>query len=352
MISFRISVAYFTSGTIAVLALGPGSQAARGQDKPAEKEWVKAPALKRGDTVALVAPAGPVDVKSVKEFAEQLEMMGYKVTIPKGIDRKSGYLAGTDDERASELNAAFRDPLVRGVFPCRGGYGVMRILDRLDYAALRKDPKIVVGFSDITALHLAIAQESHLTTFHSPMSLRHLAAPEKEASFAVASFKRAVFADQYKNGQAGYLIDVPSNRPKPAKLVGGKAKGRLMGGNLTMICSTLGTPYAIQPKGAILFIEDLNEAPYRVDRYLSQLRLAGVLDAISGVVIGNFSSKEVTDANEFERVFQDYFAARKIPVLMNFPVGHVAHNATLPHGAMAELDADAGTLRLLENPVK
>jgi muramoyltetrapeptide carboxypeptidase len=119
-----------------------------------------------------------------------------------------------------------------------------------------------------------------------------------------------------------------------------------------MICATLGTPYAIEPKGAILFIEDLNEAPYRIDRYLSQLRLAGVLDAIAGVVIGNFSSKEVMDSKEFERVFQDYFATRQIPVLMNFPVGHMADNATLPHGAMAEVDADAGTLRLLENPVK
>jgi len=348
MISFRRSIASFTFGLIVVCGWATGNQVLRAQ----EKQWVKAPALKRGDTIALVAPAGPVEIKTVKEFAEQLEMAGYKVIIPKGIERKSGYLAGADDERASELNAAIRDPKVRAIFPCRGGYGVIRILDRIDYPALRRDPKIIVGFSDITALHLAIARESHLITFHAPMSLRGIAVPDKEASFAVASFKRAIFADQSKDRVGGYTIDAPTDRPKPVKLVSGKAQGRLMGGNLTMICSTLGTPYAIQPKGAILFIEDLNEAPYRVDRYLSQLRLAGALDAISGVVIGNFSSKEVTDAKEFERVFQDYFATRKIPVLMNFPVGHVSHNATLPHGAMAEVDADASTLRLVENPVK
>jgi muramoyltetrapeptide carboxypeptidase len=264
MISFRRLISSFTCGTIAICGLTTSSSALRAQEKTSEKEWIKAPALKRGDTIALVAPAGPVETKTVKEFAEQLEIAGYKVIIPKGIERKSSYLAGTDDERASELNAAIRDPKVRAIFPVRGGYGLTRIVDRIDYATLRRDPKIVVGFSDLTALHLAIAREAHLITFHAPMSPRHFAAPENEASFAVLSFKRAILADQSKNRLGGYTIDTPTDRPKPVKLVGGKAQGRLMGGNLTMICATLGTPYAIQPKGAILFIEDLNEAPYRI----------------------------------------------------------------------------------------
>src|SRR5262249_44475558 len=206
-------------------------------------------------------------------------------------------------------------------------------------------------FSDLTALHLAVARQAQVVTFHSPMSLRELWQPKKEFTFAATSLRRAIFADQYKD-EVGYAIAVPSDQPRPIKVVGGKARGRLLGGNLTLICSTLGTPYAIEPKGAILFMEDVNEAPYRIDRYLSQLRLAGVLDAVAGVVLGNFTTKEAKDSKEIERVLREYFASAKVPIVMNFPVGHVANNATLPHGALVELDADAVSLRLLENPVQ
>ena len=250
------------------------------------------------------------------------------------------------------MNAAIRDPQVRAIFPCRGGYGLTRILDRLDYAALRKDPKIIIGFSDLTALHLAVASKARVVTFHSPLATRILCQEEEKYAFAASSFRRALFADQYAEGAVGYIIDVPADRPQPVKLVGGKARGRLLGGNLTLICSTLGTPYAIQPKGAILFIEEVNEAPYRIDRALSQLRRAGVLDAVAGVVVGSFISQEPKDKIEIEHVLREYFGGMKVPVVMGFPVGHSARNATLPHGALAGLDADKATLRLLEAPVR
>jgi muramoyltetrapeptide carboxypeptidase len=315
-------------------------------------DWLKPPALKPGDTIALVAPAGPVKLTALAEYARSLDEAGYHVKVLRGIDRKSGYLAGTDQERADELNDAIRDPNVRAIFPCQGGYGLTRILDRIDYAALRKDPKIVTGFSDLTGLHLAIARKARVITFHSPMPLANLWKKDAEHAFATASFERAVFADRYPAGASGYTIDLPAGAPKPTTVVGGKARGRLIGGNLTLINSTLGTPFAVDAKDKILLIEDVHEAPYRIDRYLSQLRLAGVLDEIVGVVAGDFSSADPKDVAEFDRLLREYFSPVKKPAVSHFPVGHIAQNATLPIGALVELDADAGSLRLLENPVR
>jgi muramoyltetrapeptide carboxypeptidase len=318
------------------------------QQARAQEEWVKPHALRPGDTVMLVAPAGPPDKERVLQFVKQLEAKGYRVVLPKGLFRREHYLAGTDDERADELNAAIRDPKVRAIFPCRGGYGLTRILDRIDYAALRKDPKIITGFSDLTALHLAIARKARVITFHSPMPEFDLRREDGDYAYAAKSFWRALLADGYQKDRSGYAIDQPAGQPKPTRLVGGKARGRLVGGNLSLICATLGTPYALEAKGNILLIEDTGEAPYRVDRMLSQLRLAGVLDEVAGVVVGDFSK---TDRKETDRVLREYLGKLKVPVVLDFPVGHTVYNATLPHGALVELDADAPSLRLLENPV-
>lgn len=329
------------------------TELASAQDRHATDEWIRPRALEPGDTIAFVAPAGPARMPPMKAYAEQVEKGGYKVIIPTGIgDRKNGYLAGTDAERVDELNRMIRDPKVRAIFPVGGGYGLTRILDRIDYEALRKDPKIITGYSDLTALHLAVASQVRLVTFHSPMPMHRLWEGDKpEYAFAAESFRRAVFADQYKGAGSGYTVAIPPDA-KPLTLVGGKAHGRLLGGNMTLICATLGTAYALQPRGAILLVEDVNEAPYRVDRMLSQLRLAGILDAISGVVVGSFCPSDHPDAKELDRVLREGLGGLKVPVLMRFPVGHNPRNATLPHGGLVELDADAGTLRLLENPVR
>ena len=234
-------------------------------------DWVRPPALKPGDTIAFVAPSGPAEMPPLRRYAEILEKAGYKVLIPEGIVRDG---KRSDDERADELNAVIRDPKVRAIFPARGGYGLTRIVDRIDYAALRKDPKIVTGFSDLTALHLAIARKARLVSFHAPMPMSHLWQGDRpEFAFEAASFRRAVFADQYGKGASGYTIAYPADG-KPEKLVGGIARGRLLGGNLSLICATVGTPYAIEPDGAILVIEDTNEAPYR-DRPVSLPAPAG-----------------------------------------------------------------------------
>ena len=340
--------------TRAIAALLFVALPAVGQDLP----WKKPAALKPGDTIAFVAPAGAVggDLSRIQSYAKQLESAGYKVRVTPGVEaRRLRYLAGTDEERAAEVNAAFRDPEVRGVFAVRGGYGLTRIIDKLDYDALRKDPKVVTGFSDLTALHLACAAKARVVTFHSPLVLTSLDKTTPDVAFANDAFRRAVFADRYSKHEFGYPIPVTTDGLKPAKLVGGTARGRLVGGNLSLIVATMGTPYAIQPKGNILFLEDVSEPPYRIDRYLSQLRLAGVLDQVAGVVLGQFtnekSDRQPTDPTTTDEVLTEYFGKLKVPVLKNFPMGHVAQNATFPHGATAELDADSLTLRLVENPV-
>lgn len=329
----------FLLGTLAVFA----------QEKPVELEWLKPPALRPGDTIMFVAPAGPPERKRVETAAQQLRDRGFSVIVPDNLFRKQGYLAGSDDERADELNRAIRDPKVHAIFPVRGGYGLMRILDRVDYAALRKQPKIVTGFSDLTALHLAIARHARLITFHSPMPQAYLWREQGDYAFSADSFRRTVFAGGYAAEREGYVVELPADHPRPTRLVAGKASGRLVGGNLSLVTATLATPYAIDARGGLLFLEDTGEAPYRVDRMLAQLKLAGVLDAAAGIILGSFDK---ADPKETEEVLRHYCAGLRKPVVLNFPVGHTALNATLPHGARAELDADRLQLRLTENPVE
>ncbi len=312
--------------------------------------WLVPPALRPGDTIMLVAPAGPSDEAPVRQFAKQLETQGYHVVIPANLFRRNHYLAGSDDDRADELNAAIRDPKVNAIFPCRGGYGLMRILDRIDYEALRANPKVIIGFSDLTALHLAVAKKAHVITLHSPMPEASLARNGAKVAYANELFWRTIRADGFaKSPASAYVIPMPADGPKAKTLVPGKARGRLVGGNLTLINSTLGTPYAIEAAGKILFIEDTGEAPYRIDRYLTQLRLAGLLNSVAGVVVGQFSE---ADQAETDRVLREFFSKLKVPVIINFPVGHTPYNATLPHGAVVELDADKATLRVEEVPVE
>ncbi len=319
---------------------------ARGAAAPADPPWKKAKALRAGDTIQFVAPAWPADPERVETCRQRFEDLGFRVIVPKNLFRRDGFLAGTDDERLDELNSAIRDPKVRMILPCRGGSGLMRILDRVDYKAIRDDPKIIGGYSDLTALHLAIARHSRVITLHSPMLQSSLHRDDGDYSYATSSFWRAVRGEGFVDGSR--VIELPKGRAAPTKIVGGRATGRLWGGNLTLICSTLGTPYSVEPEGSILLIEDTGEAPYRVDRMFAQLRLAGVLDRVAGLLIGTFDD---TDERAAAKVIREYCERLKVPVLAYFPVGHTPFNATLPHGGLVELDADALRVRLLENPV-
>lgn len=332
----------------AMIAIPP---AARGADA----EWLRPPALRPGDMIAVVAPASALQNAGVVDASRTaLEAAGFRVKLDPGLtSRRHHDFAGTDAERVTELNAALRDPEVRGVFAARGGYGLTRILDQIDYEALRRDPKVVVGYSDLTALHLACARHARVITFHAPMAGSWLAPAGQEPTFAARSFRDMVLAP---------VTAFPWQVPLPAgaaleRVGGGRAEGRLCGGNLSLVCATLGTPYALEPAGAILFLEDVNEKPYRVDRMLSQLQLAGVLDQVAGIVAGRFTAGDDVAADvareeeaQIGDILREYLGRSGKPAVLAFPVGHVADNATLPHGARVRLDADAGTLEILESP--
>jgi muramoyltetrapeptide carboxypeptidase len=334
----------------------------------AEVSAIYPEALAPGDTIVFVAPAKYLDKERVGLAKRRLEEMGFKVRLPDNLFRKHGFLGGTDDERAAEINAAFADPDVDAIFPGTGGYGTTRIVDKLDYDLIRRNPKILVGFSDITGLHIAINQRTGLVTFHSPNPEWGLGVEKNLSPFAAKWFWRALLKENVEAGD-GYIINTRPTAngksgedsifdgvPKPITLVKGTARGRLIGGNLSVLHALMGTPYEIHTDGRILFLEDVGEAPYRVDRMLSTLRLAGKFDRAAGIILGQFTAREDEedwdDDASIDDVLRDYFADRNFPVLAHFPVGHVRYNATLPIGARAELDATKQTLRLLEIPVR
>jgi muramoyltetrapeptide carboxypeptidase len=401
-----MSLHRFVSVLIVALAASQGRAEER---KHSELPPIYPKALAPGDTVMIVAPAKYLDKGRVALAKKRLEQMGFKVRVPAGLFRQKGFLAGTDDERAAELMAAFADPKVNAIFPGTGGYGTTRIIDKLDYDVIRRNPKILVGFSDITGLHIAINQKTGLVTFHSPNPEWGLGTDQNLSPFAAKWFWRALLAKDYVGTEGhgpGYTIlpraaegespsapelfdeegklvaadgtlitgsgpDAaarPSRRSRSLKaslpqselppvytMVGGKGRGRLIGGNLSVMHAMMGTAFEIQTDGRILFIEDVGEAPYRVDRMLQTLRLAGKFDHVAGVILGQFTAREEEakwdDDATVDEVLRDFFGNLKVPVLSHFPIGHVRNNTTLPVGAMAELDADTQTVRILENPL-
>ncbi len=293
---------------------------------------------------------------------ERLEERGYRVEMRDDLFAVEGYLAGSDDRRAEELMQAFLDPEVRAIFPGTGGYGTMRILDRLDYPAIRANPKILIGFSDITALHLAIQRQAGVVTFHSPSPMWGLGSEDGLTPFSAEYFWKALEAPGAgpEGRPAGaqvdrYAVGVHADGvPQPTCLGKGRARGRLTGGNLSLISALEGTPYAVDARDAVLLLEDTREAPYRVDRMLRQLQLAGKLTSLRGAVLGQFTrnfSREDQDTEDprysIEGVLRQYFEPLGIPVLMNFPVGHHPMNATLPLGGQVEIDAGRCELRIL-----
>jgi muramoyltetrapeptide carboxypeptidase len=321
--------------------------------EPPEPAMLRPPLLRPGDAIMLVAPAGNLDRERILRAEQRLADLGYRVKRRDDLFAREGYLAGDDRRRAAELMEAFLDPEVRAIFPGTGGYGAMRMLDLLDYDAIRAHPKVVIGFSDITALHAALNRRARLVTFHSPNPEWGLGSPDNLPGFSARYFWRAIAP--VEGPSVGYAIEVPPEAPQPRAWGSGTARGRLVGGNLSLISALEGTPYAIDARDAILLIEDTREAPYRVDRMLCQLKLAGKLAGLRGAVLGQFTRNydreedQLTEDARFsvEGVLRQYFAEAGIPVLANYPVGHHAMNATLPLGGQVEIDADACRLRIL-----
>ena len=283
--------------------------------------------------------------------ADLCRALGFVPLLGRNAGARYGYLAGTDDERLADLNEALRDDSIDGVWCLQGGYGATRILDRVDFAALRRRPKPVIGYSDITALINAAVLRAGVVGFHGPCAC------DPFSAFTRRHFERVLCAAVPAG--VGERPTAPPSQLVPrqgriAALCGGVAEGRLVGGNLTLLQALIGTPFQPDLAGAILFLEDVHEDLYRVDRMLAHLRLAGLLRGLAGVAVGRFTEmKRQTGggALAFDEVLETYFAPLGIPIAHGFPFGHVEDQWTLPLGVRARLDADAGTLALLEAAV-
>lgn len=305
---------------------------------------IRPPALRPGARVALVAPAGPLPEGAVDRAVERVREWGWEPVAGDFCRGRCGFLAGTDDERAADFQAALRSPDNDAVWCLRGGYGTMRILGRIDWAPLVERPRPLVGFSDNTALHLALSVHG-VVSFHGP----HAAASE------LPEFSRDGLLRVLTRAEPAGTLPFPAGGPQRAEtLAGGVAEGPLVGGNLALLAALAGTPWALRARGAVLFLEDVGEPSYRLDRMLSQLLLSGALEGVAGIAVGALS--ESPDAGKPGlpspgEVVAERLAPLGVPIAFGFPFGHVDESWTLPMGVRARLDADAGTLALTEPAV-
>ena len=315
----------------------------------------KPPALLVGDTVAFCAPSGFLDSVRMSLAKTRLEEKGFYIIQEQSLFRRWGYLAGTDEQRANELMTYFRDKSVKAIFPGTGGYGSTRILSMLDYNIIKDNPKIFIGFSDITALHVAFNQLGDLITFHTPNPMYGLGSEKGLDPISELYFWSLIMNSDDYNYEIPF--DLYGDSLKVQTMVPGVASGKLVGGNLSLLCSTMGSDYEIQTGGSILFIEDVGEAPYRVDRYLRELKLAGKLDVVNGIIIGRFSRRESESPDKpsdfkMSQVFQQYFSEMNVPVIFDFPAGHGSKNISLPLGGNVLIDTKNEIFKVLEPPIK
>ncbi|MDF3001200.1 MAG: LD-carboxypeptidase [Bacillota bacterium] len=299
--------------------------------------------LKKGDTIGLIAPGSSASNEAVKKGADLLKRYGFNLVYGESLNHKRGYLAGSDDIRADDINRMFADDGIDGILCVRGGNGSGRLLDLLDYDLVRKKPKVFVGYSDITVFHIAFSQLANLITFHGPMVATDLGADNSD--YSVECFLHAITGSE----PIGLLKNPEGERL--SRLVGGVTEGPVTGGNLALILSTIGTKYEIDTRGKILFIEDIDEAVYRIDRMLNQLKLANKLQQCAGIVIGEFLDYEsnLEDTLTLEEVIQDIIVPLGIPTIKGLKCGHGVHKMTIPIGARARLDSDQCTLSIIEN---
>lgn len=289
------------------------------------------PAIPAGSRVALVAPAGPLKMPvDLDRAIANVRAFGWEPVVGENVNASEAYFAGADSARLADVNAALHDDSITAVWCLRGGYGAMRLLQGIDYDALRRRPKAIIGYSDITAFHCAIAAQCDVGSIHGPT------ARGKLTPFSERSLRAAVTRDGDPCGQA----------PKARTLVPGRARGRLMGGNLALLCAVHGTPFEPNYDGGILVLEDVNEAPYRIERMLLQLRLSGALQRCAAIAFGAFTNRGQTadrslgGSRSMNEVLLEAAELAGVPTLSGVPVGHIDDQWSVPLGLNAELDAD------------
>jgi muramoyltetrapeptide carboxypeptidase len=307
--------------------------------------------LAEGDTVAIVAPASATfNTLDLRIAVESLEALGLKVKLGEHLLDRHGYLAGRDQARAADINRSFADGSVRAVLPLRGGWGTSRLLPFLDFDRIRRNPKIVLGYSDITSLHMAIAAQTGLVTFHGPNGMG------RWDEFSVNWVRRILFGAEavtLENLQTkGDFLVQTEHRIQTIRP--GTARGRILGGNLTVLTAIVGSPYVPDFDGAILFLEDVGEDIYRIDRMLTTLKLAGALDRIRGFIWGTCSECEPGEgfgSLTFEELFADHIAPLEVPAWQGAMIGHRTPQFTIPQGIDVEIDATTGRIQMLQPAV-
>ncbi|WP_105200538.1 S66 peptidase family protein [Pseudoalteromonas sp. T1lg10] len=330
------------------LLASTGAQAI-GIPKLGAQAVIKPKALKKGGTIAIVSPsAATVELKELTLARQLVEALGYKVKLAEHVLARRGHLAGTDAQRAADINAQFADPEVDALFCLRGGSGAARILPLLDYPSIAANPKPLLGYSDITALHNALLSQTGLISFHGPN------ASSDWNPFNVQQFQRL-----FEQRQRMHYMNLPrgedelvNSRYLTQTINPGRSSGRLIGGNLTVLTALAGSPYLPSFDGAILFLEDTEEAPYRIDRMMSTLKLMGALDKLSGFVFGDCNLCKPNSGYgslSLDEIFADYIKPLDIPAYRGAMIGHVKQQFILPVGARVTLDADAGSITLAES---
>lgn len=305
------------------------------------------PRLRRGDVIGLVAPASPPARHDIVERSVRyLEGLGYRVHVADHLESSHGFSAGTDEQRASDVNALFADRRVAALFAIRGGNGCCRLLKRLDYAVIRRHPKIFVGYSDLTFLQLALWRKTGLITFSGPM-------PGVEFWSNPDPFTEEAFWDLLTSRRSRRTLPQPEN-PTPRTLRSGTTEGRLLGGCFSLVVSLLGTPFQPDFRESLLFVEDVREELHRIHRMFSHLDNAGILDRLAGVLVGQFTQANPEPKEphlSLDQIFDETLATFRGPVLTHLAYGHIPRKMTLPQGVRARLDATRQRLTLLESPV-
>jgi muramoyltetrapeptide carboxypeptidase len=311
-------------------------------------KYIKPEKLKRNNLIGIISPASsPEDLSLIEKGIKYIEGSGYRTLVGKNVGKYRGYLAGSDDERVSDIHQMFSNKKVKAIFCIRGGYGASRLLDKIDYKLIRNNPKIFVGFSDITALHMAFLHKSRLITFAGPMVASNFA---KDLSHYTEEYFWQTITSNKKPGKIIWAAN-----EKPESITPGKTNGKMIGGNLAVFNSLLGTNFLPNLKDKILFIEDVNEYPYKIDRMLNQLKLNKVFRKVKGIILGSFVDCVEQDQNKntltIEEIFKDYFHELKIPVISGFPHGHVKDLVTIPIGINVKMNTYKGYIEFSESGV-
>ncbi|AWK51953.1 LD-carboxypeptidase [Clostridium beijerinckii] len=298
--------------------------------------------LKKGDKIGLIGASSPIPQDRIEPSIKAMEALSLEVVLGESCRGYHGFLSGSDELRAKDINDMFEDKSIKGIFAIRGGYGAARLLDMLDYNMIKKNPKVFAGYSDVTALHNVLNEKCKLITFHTPMASTEFYKGVDD--YTMNYFRKNIFSDE----PLGTLKNPEGQEIKT--LVSGKAKGKLVGGNLSLVVSSMGTTHEIDTKDKILFLEDVDEYPYKIDRMLLQLKQCGKFKDAAGIILGAWTDCKANEGDNsltLMEVFEELIKTENKPTIYNLACGHCMPTMSLPLGAMVKINGDKGEITIL-----